>query len=114
MIIHTVKGSKKTFLIEGADVMLTGGIIYLPPCKIWRNGKEEVFEGRQRPLTGSERCILLAREKATGDLTFAIDIGGGIDFSVVEPIAHLAWADAQGVWHLIRMEEEPTDAATIS
>jgi len=114
MIIHTVMGSKETFLIEGADVMLTGGIIYLAPCKVWRNGKEEAFEGRQRSLTGSERCILLARERATGELTFAIDTGGGVDFSVVEPIAHLAWVDAQGEWHLIRMEEEPTDAATSS
>jgi len=114
MIIHTVKGSKETFLIEGAEVMLVGGIIYLPPCKIWRNGQEEAFEGRQRPLMGSERCILLARERATGDLTFAIDTGGGVDFSVVEPIAHLVWVDASGEWHLIRMEEEPTDAATNS
>jgi len=114
MIVHTVMGSKETFLIEGAEVMMVGGIIYLAPCKVWRNGKEEAFEGRQRSLTGSERCILLARERATGELTFAIDTGGGVDFSVVEPIAHLAWVDANGEWHLIKMEEEPTDAAADS
>jgi len=32
----------------------------------------------------------------------------------VEPIAHLAWVDANGEWHLIKMEEEPTNAAASS